>query len=115
MMVLHLTKIFIIIKKKTDIYQLGINAVKKFIKEHQVDCDWNEAGKYFASSKKEDKKILINFSNILSKLGFEYNLFDKKELSKKLGTSFYDLALYTKGGILLHPGKLVRAMIDTLS
>jgi len=102
-------------KKKTDIYRLGINAVKKFIKEHQVDCDWNEAGKYFASSKKEDKKILINFSNTLSKLGFEYNLFDKKELSKKLGTSFYDSALYTKGGILLHPGKLVRAMIDTLS
>ena len=102
-------------KKKTDIYQLGINVVKKFIKEHQVDCDWNEAGKYFASSKKEDKKILINFSNTLSKLGFEYNLFDKKELSKKLGTSFYDTALYTKGGILLHPGKLVRAMIDTLS
>ena len=102
-------------KKKIDIYELGINAVKKFIKEHQVDCDWNEAGKYFASSKKEDKKILINFSNTLSKLGFRYNLFDKQELNKKLGTSFYDVALYTKGGILLHPGKLVSAMIDSLS
>ena len=102
-------------KKKIDIYELGINAVKKFIKEHQVDCDWNEAGKYFASSKKEDKKILINFSNTLSKLGFRYNLFDKQELNKKLGTNFYDVALYTKGGILLHPGKLVRAMIDSLS
>jgi glycine/D-amino acid oxidase-like deaminating enzyme len=102
-------------KKKIDIYELGINAVKKFIKEHQVDCDWNEAGKYFASSKKEDKKILINFSNTLSKLGFRYNLFDKQELNKKLGTSFYDVALYTKGGILLHPGKLVRAMINSLS
>ena len=102
-------------KKKIDIYELGINAVKEFIKEHQVDCDWNEAGKYFASSKKEDKKILINFSNTLSKLGFRYNLFDKQELNKKLGTSFYDVALYTKGGILLHPGKLVRAMIDSLS
>ena len=102
-------------KKKIDIYELGINAVKKFIKKHQVDCDWNEAGKYFASSKKEDKKILINFSNTLSKLGFRYNLFDKQELNKKLGTSFYDVALYTKGGILLHPGKLVRAMIDSLS
>ena len=102
-------------KKKIDIYELGINAVKKFIKEHQVDCDWNEAGKYFASSKKEDKKILINFSNTLSKLGFIYNLFDKQELNKKLGTGFYDIALYTKGGILLHPGKLVRAMIDSLS
>ena len=102
-------------KKKIDIYELGINAVKKFIKEHQVDCDWNEAGKYFASSKKEDKKILINFSNTLSKLGFRYNFFDKQELNKKLGTSFYDVALYTKGGILLHPGKLVSAMIDSLS
>jgi glycine/D-amino acid oxidase-like deaminating enzyme len=101
-------------KKKTDIYKLGIDSVKKFIKEYQVDCDWNEAGKYFASSNNEDKKVLVNFGNILSKLGFEYNLFNKKELNKKLGTSFYNLALYTKGGILLHPGKLARAMIDTL-
>ncbi len=101
-------------KKKIDIYQLGIDSVKRFIKEYQVDCDWNETGKYFASSNKEDQKILINFGNTLSKLGFKYNLFNKKELNKRLGTSFYDLGLYTKGGILLHPGKLVRAMIDTL-
>ena len=101
-------------KKKTDIYKLGIEAVKRFIKEHQVDCDWNECGKYFASSKKEDKKILENFSDTLSKLGFEHDLLSNKDLEKKLGTNFYNIALHTKGGILLHPGKLVRAMIDTL-
>ena len=101
-------------KKKADIYDLGINVVKKFINEYQVDCDWNECGKYFASSKKEDQKILLNFSDTLSKLDFEHNLFSKNELSKKLGTSFYNIALHTKGGILLHPGKLVRAMVDVL-
>ncbi len=101
-------------KKKTDIYELGIEAVKKFIKEHQVDCDWNECGKYFASSNEKDKKILKNFSEILSKLGFKHNILFNKDLRKKLGTNFYNVALYTKGGILLHPGKLVRAMIDTL-
>ena len=101
-------------KKKADIYELGIKVVKKFINEHQVDCDWNECGKYFASSKTKDQKILTNFSNTLSKLGFDHNLFFKNELSKKLGTSFYKVALHTKGGILLHPGKLVRAMIDVL-
>ena len=101
-------------KKKTDIYQLGIDAVKKFIKEHQVDCDWNESGKYFASSNQKDKKILENFSNTLTKLDFEYNVLGKDELKKRLGTSFYNVGLYTKGGILLHPGKLVRAMIDIL-
>ena len=52
-------------KKKTDIYKLGIDAVKKFIKQHQVDCDWNESGKYFASSRNEDEKILTNFSKTL--------------------------------------------------
>ena len=101
-------------KKKSDIYLLGIEVVKKFIKEYQVDCDWNESGKYFASSKIEDKKILDNFSNTLSKLEFEHSILGKEELSKRLGTNFYNIGLYTKGGILLHPGKLVRAMIDAL-
>ena len=101
-------------KKKADIYKLGIEAVKKFIKEYQVDCDWNECGKYFASSKEKDKKILENFSETLSKLGFKHDILFNKDLKKKLGTNFYNIALYTKGGILLHPGKLVRAMIDTL-
>lgn len=102
-------------KKKADIYDLGIKAVKKFINNYQVDCDWNECGKYFASSKKEDDKILRNFSNTLSKLGFEHNLLSSNELLKRLGTGFYNVALHTKGGVLLHPGKLVRAMIDVLA
>ena len=101
-------------KFKTDIYNLGIKAVKNFIKEYQVDCDWNECGKYFASSNIEDQIILENFSETLSKLGFDHNLLLKEDLTKRLGTDFYNISLYTKGGILLHPGKLVRAMIDTL-
>ncbi len=101
-------------KKKANIYDLGINVIKNFIKEYQVDCDWNECGKYFASSKPEDEKILTYFSKTLSKLGFDHKLLSNLEISKKLGTSFYNIALHTKGGILLHPGKLVRAMIDTL-
>ena len=101
-------------KKKADIYKLGIDVVKRFIKEHQVDCDWNECGKYFASSNEADKRILENFSETLSKLGFEHNILFNKELTKRLGTNFYNVALHTKGGILLHPAKLVRAMIDTL-
>ena len=101
-------------KKKADVYKLGIEAVKKFIKEYQVDCDWNECGKYFASSKSEDKEILENFSQTLSKLGFKHNLLFNNELYKRLGTNFYNIALHTEGGILLHPGKLVRAMVDTL-
>jgi glycine/D-amino acid oxidase-like deaminating enzyme len=101
-------------KKKLDIYKLGIDAVKKFIKEHQVDCDFNECGKYYASSNIDDQNILENFSKILSKLNYENHLLFKDDLKKKLGTNFYNVGLYTKGGILLNPGKLVRAMINAL-
>jgi glycine/D-amino acid oxidase-like deaminating enzyme len=101
-------------KKKTDIYKLGIEVVKKFIKQYQVDCDWNESGKYFASSNIDDEKILKNFSKNLSSLGFNNYFVFNDDLKKKLGTNFYKIAIYTEGGILLHPGKLVRSMIDTL-
>jgi glycine/D-amino acid oxidase-like deaminating enzyme len=101
-------------KNKTDIYKLGIKAVKKFIQEYQVDCDFNECGKYYASSKIDDQKILENFSKILSKLNYENYLLFKDDLKKQLGTNFYNVGLYTKGGILLNPGKLARAMINAL-
>jgi glycine/D-amino acid oxidase-like deaminating enzyme len=101
-------------KNKTDIYKIGIDAVKKFIQEYQVDCDFNECGKYYASSKNEDQKILVNFSKTLLKLNYENNLLFNNDLKKKLGTNFYNVGLYTKGGILLNPGKLARAMINAL-
>ena len=101
-------------KKKAKIYDLGIKAVKKYVKEYQVDCDWNECGKYFASSRLEDENKAKSFSNLLTNLNFENKILYKEDLTKKLGTSFYNIGVYTKGGILLNPAKLVRSMIDTL-
>ena len=100
--------------KKTKIYHLGIEAVRKFIKEYQVDCDWNECGKYFASSKEEDEVKAKSFSKLLNILGFKNKILFNKELIEKLGTPFYKIGVYTSGGILLNPGKLARAMVDTL-
>ena len=72
-------------KKKTDIYQLGIEVVKKFIKGYQVDCDWNEDGKYFASSNQKDQKI---FTLFCKKTFPTHNLLNKKELNFEIGYKF---------------------------
>ena len=101
-------------KKKVKIYDLGIEAVKRYVKEYQVDCDWNDSGKYFASSKVEDENKAKLFSNLLTNLNFKNKILFKDELYKRLGTSFYNVGIYTNGGILLNPAKLVRSMIDTL-
>ncbi len=70
--------------------------------------------KILCISKIDDQKTLENFSKILSKLNYENHLLFKDDLKKQLGTNFYNVGLYTKGGILLNPGKLVRAMINAL-
>ena len=41
-----------------------------FIKEYQVDCDWNECGKYFASSIIKDISLAKKFSELLTELNF---------------------------------------------
>ena len=101
-------------KKKTQIYELGIKAIKKFNKEYQVDCDWNECGKYFASSRLEDEVKAKNFSDILKKLNFKNTILYQSDLKKKLGTNFYKVGVFTNGGILLNPGKLIKAMVNAL-
>ena len=57
-------------KKKIQIYDEGIKSIEKFIKEYQVDCEWNACGKFFASSQISDEKIATKFSNLLSSLNF---------------------------------------------
>ena len=101
-------------KNKTAIYKLGIKAIKNFIEKYQVDCDWNECGKYFASSRLEDEKKAKDFSDLLNKLNFDNLILHQEELKKRLGTNFYKVGVFTKGGILLHPGKLINAMIKAL-
>ncbi len=101
-------------KTKVEIYSLGIKAVENFIKQYQVDCDWNECGKYFASSNIKDISIVKKFSKLLSKLNFNNKILNQEELRKKLGTNFYKISIFTEGGILINPAKLVRAMIDVL-
>jgi len=101
-------------REKVKIYDQGIKAVKNFIKEYQVDCDWNECGKYFASSSMDDNRKAEDFSQILSSLNYTNKILYQNDLNKELGTNFYKVAVYTNGGVLLNPGKLVRAMVDTL-
>ena len=101
-------------KKKTQIYELGIKAIKKFNIEYQVDCDWNECGKYFASSRLEDEIKAKNFSDLLNKLNFKNTILYQNDLKKKLGTNFYKVGVFTNGGILLNPGKLIKAMVNAL-
>ena len=101
-------------KEKTDLYGLGIKSVKDFIKTYQVKCDWNECGKYYASSQVKDINRIVKFANILSSLNVKHKILYRDDLKKRLGTNFYYASIYTKKDILLNPAKLSRSMVDSL-
>tara|TARA_B110001454_G_scaffold76407_1_gene73972 strand:+ start:1051 stop:2355 length:1305 start_codon:yes stop_codon:yes gene_type:complete len=101
-------------KEKTDLYGLGIKSVKDFIKTYQVKCDWNECGKYYASSQVKDINRLVKFGKILSSLNVEHQVLYREDLKKRLGTNFYYASIYTKNDILINPAKLSRSMVDSL-
>ena len=72
-------------------------------------------GKFFDIEINEaDENKAKSFSKLLCDLNYENKILFNDELQKRLGTSFYNVAIYTTGGILLNPGKLARSMIDTL-
>ena len=75
-------------KKKIKIYDLGIKAVRKYVKEHQVECEWNDSGKYFASSNIEDENKARSFSDLLTNLSFENKILYADELKKKIRNFF---------------------------
>ena len=51
---------------------------------------------------------------MLNKLNFSNKILYQNDLKNRLGTNFYKVGIYTKGGILLNPAKLIRAMVAAL-
>ena len=96
MIVTILDEILMLIKK-INIYDLGIKVVKKFIRDYQVDCDWNETGKYFASSLSKDINKLYKFKKILDKLNFENQILNANQLKKNLEQVFTRQGFIRKG------------------
>ena len=98
-------------------YELSLKAllkVKKFVTDYQVDCDWSETGKFHATALEANEVKLKQFHQTLTDCGIASTLIEQQELSHRLGTAFYRMAVHTKGGVMLQPAKLARAMITAL-
>ena len=93
---------------------LGVEAVRSYVDQHQVDCDWNECGKFHATSMQQNEEKLQRFNETLNLCGIGNRLLQGNELSQRLGTSFYRMAVHTEGGVMLQPAKLALSMIETL-
>lgn len=81
----------------------------------QIDCQWDEAGKYMATHEAKHQSNLEGFMHTLDKAQFAYEYLEGAALAERLGTAYYRAAVYTAGNILMNPAALIRGMAAGLS
>ncbi|WP_346274850.1 FAD-binding oxidoreductase [Burkholderia cenocepacia] len=91
----------------------AIDRLRGFKDEHRIPF-WVDAGKYMAGHETENLKNLENFATMLGQAGFEYEMVSGADLSRRLGTQYYQSAVYTPGNVLVNPAALVRGLVKTL-
>lgn len=98
-------------------YQLniaGLAATKQLVEQHKIQCDWSEIGKIHATATVQNEQKLQQFSATLEQLNLEHNVLSGAQLKQRLGTSYYRLAIETKGAVMLQPASLARGLINIL-
>jgi glycine/D-amino acid oxidase-like deaminating enzyme len=101
-------------REKYRLNKAGVDCVRELVNHHQIDCDWDESGKFHATAVPAHEAKLQRFSDLLQELELEHRVLSGDQLYQRLGTHYYTQALWTAGGIMLQPAKLARAYIDIL-
>jgi len=101
-------------KSKYVLNQSAVTCVKNFIEKYNIQCDWNECGKFYSTADLRLKNKLDKFHQLLNHLQIENTLFKNEALADCLGTDFYKLAVKVQGGAMIQPAKLARGLVDAL-
>ncbi len=92
----------------------GQSILKDLVKQHQIDCQLRECGKYQAAIEGRGIAVLEAYRRGLDKLGQSYEVISQQDLPQHIGTAFYRQALFTPGTALIQPAALVRGLADSL-
>lgn len=92
----------------------AIERLRSLKDRHGIDCAWQDAGKYMAAHEARHMDALERFAQGLERAGFDYELVEGAALARRLGTAYYQAAIYTPGNVLVNPASLVRGLAASL-
>lgn len=101
-------------KKIYELNSFGINLLQEAVEEYGIECSWQKAGKYMAAHETSNIKGLDTFEAHLKPCGFAFERLKGLELEKRLGSSYYQEAIYTSGCVLANPAALIRGYAKIL-
>ncbi|MFO0201175.1 MAG: NAD(P)/FAD-dependent oxidoreductase, partial [Alphaproteobacteria bacterium] len=84
------------------------------IEAHGIDCGLQVSGRIKAAATDLGAKQVRALEAAVKAAGLPHQLWDRSALQERIGTSYYQCALYTEEGYLLDPAALIRGLADTL-
>jgi len=84
------------------------------IETHGIDCGLQACGRIKAAATDLGAKQVRAMEAAAKAAGLPHQLWDRNALQGRIGTSYYQCALYTEDGYLLDPAALIRGLADTL-
>ncbi|HEX7932345.1 MAG TPA: FAD-binding oxidoreductase [Paraburkholderia sp.] len=92
----------------------GIDYVRSAVKQHGIDCDWRDEGKFHASVNRKGHTALAHFADGLARIDESFEWLDEAAIAKVTGTDFYEGALFTPGCSTVQPAALMRGLAASL-
>lgn len=99
---------------KNKLNKAGLDLLRQRVEHYNIQCDWDESGKFHCAADRRNIHKLNNFEGFLDRAGLEHQIWTKDKLSARLGTDFYQYAVQTKSGVLVNPAGLVNGLIENL-
>lgn len=101
-------------KKFVGLNRAAINWLEQLVTDNNIDCQWSHAGKIQGAVSERGIAFLEHFEYLLKEMGEPGQMLDGEALRQKVGTDYYQQALFTPGCILMQPAALMRGLLDTL-
>jgi len=94
-------------KKIVALNRFGIKKLKQLVNQFDINADWHESGQYLGANDADNYAKIDQTAQLLKAMDEPYEILNKAQLTKKLGTDYYSRALHTPGDVLVNPASLI--------
>lgn len=84
------------------------------MEQHGIDCGLQRSGRIKAAATDLGAQQVRALEAAVKAARLPHEVWDRNTLQERIGTSYYQCALYTEDGFLLDPAALIRGLAETL-
>jgi len=99
---------------KSKLNLAGLELLRSRVKQFDIECDWDDSGKFHCAADRRNIPKLRAFEKFLDQTSLPYRVWQKDQLSQRLGTDYYQQAVQTMSGVLVNPAALVNGLLENL-